>query len=216
MVDNPIQYGFRWAQSYNGKDCPKPIRMPVADDAAFNINGDATDYDLNIGDPVTLLSTGFVTLAEGNEASGNNGDAVYGIVVGVFPYWDGDVMKPSNKLPSNVSYDTNLSRQSFVNVVPASLGLWECDCDAILSGATALSDYQALIGENVDHKLHADSSTLKLTPRLAISTHDTSAAQWRIMGVSTSKNNRDFSGNYVKLIVAVNESQEPLGGTTGT
>lgn len=217
MADNSIQYGFRWAQSYNGKPCPVPRKMPVASGADFNINGDSTDYDLRPGDPVTLQSSGYVTLAEGNEASGNDGDAVYGIIVAVEPYWDSGrgQMEPTNKLPSGVTYGDNLNRQSFVHVVPASLGYWECDCDAILSGATTLDDYQALIGENVDHRLHADSSSLELRPRLDISTHGTSAAQWRIIDVSRTLKNRDFSGNYVKLIVAVNESQEVFAGTTG-
>lgn len=217
-MDNPQQYGFRVFRGGHGlSHSPEPEKLPIASGHDFNINGDATDYDLNIGDPVTLLSTGYVTLCEGSEASGGTADPLYGIVTHIFPVWDGEVMENMKKVPSGVTYGSNALRKTYVGVVPVTACLWEADCDAILSGATALADYEALVGENVDHVLQPDSTTLKLTPRIDISGHATTSLQWRIHGVSPTMYNQDFSGNYVKLLLKPNEVATQLveGGTTG-
>jgi hypothetical protein len=202
MGDNRVSYGFRWSVG-NPHPMPVPLEMLVASGQTFD-----TTYDLNVGDPVQMESTGMMDISEA-------GDPIWGIVVGIAPYWDGEVMKPDIKLPSGVTYGTLLERQTKIHVVPAHWGLWDIDVDDN-STADSLADYQALIGENCDHTTaHKIAATKKLNPRLDISTHGTSTAQWRIVRVSPTLDNRDFSGLYVKLTVQVVESQFPMFTATG-
>lgn len=217
MSDNSIKYGIRWATSLNGgRNMPQPEVCIVATGASFDINGGAQNVSLGIGDPVTRLSTGGVTLCDGSEGAGG-GVAVYGIVVGVLPYYDAvsGLMRPTSALPDAVSYGTNLERQSKVLVVRADSGRWELDCDEATT-ATTLAAYQAFIGENCDHTLTGVVSVdTRAKPRLDISTHATATSQWRVLAVSPSAENQDFSGNYVKLIVEINEGQFPAFSATG-
>ena len=195
MADNMQEYGFRWSVRYNGGPMPTPIECIVATGQNFVVS--AANYSLRAGDPVKQVNTGGINLAD-------PGDALFGVVVGVQPYWDGSVMRPTDALPSGVSWGTNLARQSKVLVVPVHLGLWEVDCDDS-STATTEAAYQAFIGENCDHAFVGNATTLKVHPRLDISTHATADGQWRIMKISGDVANKDFSGNYVKVVVAANE-----------
>jgi hypothetical protein len=206
MADNLQKYGFRWSMQYNSGPMPNPIRCIVATGQNFVVS--AANYSLRAGDPVKRLSTGGINLAD-------PGDAIFGVVVSVEPYWDGSVMRPTDALPSGVNWGTNLARQSKVLVVPANLGYWEVDADDAVT-ATTEAAYQAFIGENADHAFTANATTLKVHPRLDISDHKTATAQWRIVGISGDVSNKDFSGNYVKLVVTVNETTEgPLYTSTG-
>lgn len=197
MADNMQKYGFRWSKQYNSGPMPNPIRVPVATGQNFVVS--AANYSLGAGDVCLIETTGMLDISLATEG-------VYGVVVAVEPYWDGSVMRPSNLLPSGVSYGTNLSRQSNLLVVPAHLGLWEVDCDDAVT-ATTEAAYQALVFENADHSHTPNATTLRVHPRLDISDHKTATAQWRIMGISGDVANKDFSGNYVKVVVAVNETQ---------
>jgi hypothetical protein len=214
MADNLKFPGFRWSQSANGgKAMPAPMRYPVATAYQGTING-GSNIDINIGDPVKLLSTGYVAHSGGSESSGGNADNVFGIVVGIAPYWNGSVMTPSNVLPGGQgSYGTNFDRQSFVYVIPASAGTFEIDCDDS-STATTYAAYLALVGENTDHVLTTGSEP-KTNCMLDISLHGTSTAQWRIVQISTTAANQDFSGKFVKLWVQANEGQQSIYTATG-
>jgi len=211
MADNRIEYGFRWFTG-NPYPMPAPIEMTVADDESFDVSGGASNVKLGPGDPVAIQSDGHVDLAAGNETTA---EAAFGIVVGVAPYWDGDFMKPSETLPSDVSYDSNLSRQSKVHVVPVTAGMWEVDVDDSTT-ATSRSAYQAFVGENADHILTGTTDNDRAYPKLDISTHaTTSSLIWRILKVSPTLNNEDFSGANVKLVVVPNVAQSPAFSATG-
>jgi len=214
MADNISRPGFSVYQGM-GAPYPKPIRCTVATAASFDVNGGASNCALRKGDPVTMLATGTVTLAQGYEASGNNGDAVFGIVDSVGPYWDATngVMVPSDSLPSDIAWGTIMERQSVVYVIPVEACLWEIECDDAVT-ATTEAAYRLLVGLNCDHTL-AGASAPRLNPRLDISQAITATAQWRIIDISQTANNRDYSGNYVKLVVRANEAQSPFISTTG-
>lgn len=212
MADNRVEYGFRWSTSYNGSAMPPPIEVTVASGKAFSVTGGASNVDLGAGDPVKRESDGHVTLCEGNETTPA---APYAIVMGVDAHWDGTVMKRDTILPSNITYGSNLSRQSKLLVVPVTAGAWEIDVDDSTT-ATDLSSYQAFIGENVDHILTGASGDSRAKPQLDISTHATTATlHWRLIAVSKTVNNEDFSGANVKLIVRPNVAQDPAYNATG-
>jgi hypothetical protein len=212
MADNTRKYGFRWWAG-NPHPQPSPIVCTVATSASFDVSGGASNCALRKGDPVTDVSTGGVTLCAGFEASGT-GVRVFGIVDSVLPYWDAaaNVMTPGNALPSDIAW-VGLERQSKLLVIPADAGIWEIDCNDS-STATTEAAYQAFVNENCDHTL-AGASAPYVYPMLDISEHVTTTAQWRIIGVSPSSDNRDFSGNYVKLLVVVNEGAGPRFTASG-
>ena len=217
MADNVAVYGIRWAKGYNGgTDYPQPVECFVASGAPFDVNGGAQNVALGIGDPVTRIADGSVTLCAGSEG-GSGGVALYGIVVGVAPYYDSvqGVMRPTAALPDNVVYGTNLERQSKVFVIPVVGSVFEIDCDDAVT-ATTEAAYQALVGTNCDHVLSGVASVdTRAKPKLDISSTGTATAQWRIVGLSKSLDNQDFSGANVKLLVVANETQDPVTGATG-
>lgn len=200
MANNTRRYGFRWATGYNGGPHPKPIRMHVA--SGTNFSDGTTNCPLQAGDPVKLVATGGVTNADEGDT-----DDIFGIVVGVGPYLSSGKMVRGTGLPSGTTW-TNEENRSYVYVVPASTGFWEIDVDDAVT-ATTEAAYRLLIHQNANF-LYDQTVTTALQPQLDISTTNTTESfQLRIVDVSPTVENQDFSGSYVKLIVAINQSNEP-------
>ena len=216
MADNTQYYGARWVRSESGQnEQPTPQRFRIA--SGYQPTAGGTNVDLHVGDPVTLLSTGYVQLMVGSEGTQT---ANWGVIVGFSPEFDGTVMQPRNKhVGGSGVYGTNFERQNYCYVVPAVGQVFEMDCDDA-STATTYAQYLALIGENVDMVLAADTTNAndpKATPRIDISTHNpaTATLQARIIDISPTIANQDFSGNYVKLYVTFNKVQQAPYQTTG-
>ncbi len=221
MADNVKQYGIRWSTGYNRNAQPNAVPMPVASAANFAVSGFGTNVNLNVGDPVRIAADGTVTLAGGSE-NGQTSQPIWGIVVGMGGqgYFNGTRMVRAPYLPSGVTYGTALDRQSWVLVAPASQGFWEIDCDDIVSATTQLA-YQAFVGENCDHQLAAAVATaplLSANPVLDISSHNpaTAGLSFRIVNVSQNFANQDFAGQWVKMVVSVNDGAEPFFTNVGT
>lgn len=219
MTDNVSKYGFRLVQ--NASAHVNPIMKIVATAESFDVSGGLQNAALGAGDVVKLLSTGGVTLAAGNETTPDN---PYGVIVGVLPYYDSSIglagaMRPSNVLPSDIAWGTNLSRQSKLIVVPFMPGqLWEVDVDDS-STATTEAAYQAFIGENVSMINTAAANTVppRVAPKIDISTHATTATLcFTIAGISPTMENVDFSGANVKLLITPNIAQDGAYGLIGT
>jgi hypothetical protein len=203
-MDNVATYGFRPYRSRGAK--LDPIKCLVA--TGYQAAPGAVNCDLNIGDPVALVSTGTVALmGAGSAAKG------YGVIVGVAPYWDGSAMQPTNKLPGGTAWGTIQERASYVYVLPFWGITYEVDVDDAVT-ATTLAGYQAFVQENVDLVYSAVSASKKAFPRIDISGHaTTNTLQFRIVGISDNQANQDFSGANVKLLVECNlpEALSPLG-----
>lgn len=206
MADNAKgDPGFKFVRSKFGDGAPKAQRVPVATAYAGAING-GTTIDINIGDPVRRLATGYFAHAAGNEAAANAAQDIWGICVGIAPYWDGSVMTPGNRLPATTpAYGTNFERTSYIYVIPGAAAYWSVACDDKTT-ATTEAAYRAFIGENADHRLTTGSEP-KTNCLLDISTHVDTTAQWRIEGIMEDVA-QDFSGLYVRLVVALNEGQQ--------
>jgi hypothetical protein len=212
-MDNRQGYGFRYAGARWGRDIA-PIECIVATSEVFSVTGGTANVLLGPGDPVIKLATGGVTLCPGAETTAQT---PFGVVMAVLPYWDAasGFMKPAECLPSAVAWGTNLERQSKVLVQPFETAYWEIDCDDAVS-ATTEAAYQAFIGENTEYRLNGGivptaNPQNRAHPRLDISAHaTTNTFNLRIVRVSHTKDNVDFTGNYVKMIVELN-----LGGTGG-
>lgn len=211
MADNQRRYGFRPLRGlYGGNPIGAIQRYRVASGYTVSLAGGAVG--IRAGDPVTILSTGYVQLQVGSEGTqGKN----TGVVVGVGPSWDGSLMQFKDNIPAATTYGTVLERTSYVWVCHGDGIAFEVDCDDS-STATTEAAYTALIGENADH-VNTTGREPMLNPLLDISTHaTTSTLLWRILDISPTLDNQDFSGNYVKLIVTPNVTSEAPGQTTGT
>lgn len=213
MADNDIRYGFRYGSS-NSHACPKPEVMIVASGQAFTPDA-ATAARLQKGDPVKLLAGGTVDHA-------NPGEPVYGIVAGVGndgKVFDSNIgqfgaLHPRSWIPSGVVYGTKLDIQTKVLVVPAAGYQWEVDAT---STEADLPAWQAFVGKNADHSFNAAAaSDLNANPRLNTAAPLAATAQWRIVRVSGTGLNQDFSGANVKLIVKINEGAESPYTAVGT
>lgn len=211
MANPSPRYGFWWADDQGAQPTPEEYQVATAKD--FNINGSSVDMNLNIGDQVTLLSTGYLDIAEGSEASGGTADTVLGIVVGVRWYWDvaRQRMVPASKLPSGIAWGTIFHRASVVQVIPATLGQWYVQCDDAVT-ATTEAAYMALRGECCDAVLSAaDTTGLNLRTLLDISTH-AATGQWQLVSFPKSPWNSDFSATRVTARV---RCFEPIAGVGG-
>lgn len=212
MADNTREYGFRWIKGEYGQVNPPIQRVRLA--TAYQPAAGGTSVDLHPGDPMQILSTGYGGIAVGSEGTQS---IIYGICAGFSPEFDGTVMQPRNKhIGGSGAYSTNLERQNFVYVIPVAGQVFEIDCDDATT-ATTEAAYLALIGENTDMVLTADTTNAndpKATPQLDISLHNTTALQWRIVDIAP-RVNTDYSGNYVKLRVTCNKVQQAPFNTTG-
>lgn len=206
-MDNVSRYGFRWSIASNSHPVPNPLRKYVADGYQAKADNGTSNVDLNIGDPVKILADGTIALAI-------TGEAVFGIIIGFEPFWNGSAMTPTSRLPGGTSGGGLFERKSAALVVPARSGVWEADFIPATALATQAT-FEAWVGENIDHVIVADvsnASAPKANPKLS-GAHAAATAQWRIWGVSGYLDNQDFAGNFVKFLVVVNEGQETASGS---
>lgn len=201
MANNKVRYGFRpFLGSAGGVSYPKSVRKTVATGYQA-VDDNAVNVDLNKGDPVKLVNDGSVALAL-------TGEACWGVVESVEPYWDGTVMTPGTKLPGSTAWGTVEQRRSWVNVIPLEACQWEIDVDATGTPATTFAAYLSYVGNNADHTCVNALGTATAEPLLSITTIGTGGTlTWRILDVSQSAENADYTGTRVKLIVGINDGQ---------
>lgn len=216
MADNVARYGFRWVRGLDGgKPMPVVEEHTVATAASFDVNGGAQNVLLRKGDPVIQLADGSMDLCDGAEGAG--GALVpYGICVGIKQYYDGSRLRVSPEyLPSDIAWGTLRERRSAIFVMPISAGVWEIDADDAVT-ATTEAAYEALVGSNIDFRLSGLVNELYANPRGDISTtNTTNTLMLRIIAISKTVENSDFTGNFVKLHVIANRAQRPWSSATG-
>lgn len=205
MADNLARYGFRF---HKGRSAPYlvPVREKVA--SGYQGQASAVNVPLRIGDPVFRTTDGTMIIS----AAGTG--RISGVIVGVEPYWDGTKMVFGDRLPGGTAGGTTIvDRFSYVMVIPAQGAVFEVDVDDTVN--TTLAAYQAHVGANADHAFSGVVSSGAF-PKLDISTADTTATlQWRILEVSGTGDNRDFSGANVKMLVTANLTAEAPAYPTG-
>lgn len=207
MANNVAKYGFRYYGSHLGGCCPKPMEFLVAN--AYQAQVSATDVDLNVGDPVMFNNsgpdTGFIELA----AAGGTG-RFWGVIVGFTNVKVGLPLKGRkySRLPGGTTWTTE-ENASKVLVVPFAGNIWEIDVTGNTSSFDTLTEYRTLVNKNCDLSYVLDVSDPdrpKANPRLDVSTNAETTKDFRVVGVSKTAMNQDYSGNFVKLLVTVNES----------
>lgn len=213
MADNRKKYGIRFHSTQGGGGRPACIEGLVASGYAGDHGG---SVGITIGDPVDLLATGFMELTNDTATR----DTLFGVVMNVAnaKVDANSKARPASYLPSGTTYSLEETTSKLI-VAPFSNHIWEMDVDDAVT-ATTLAQYRALVGNNVDMVFVRDTSNPdrpKCGPVLDISTAATTAAlMWRIVGVSKTRENQDFSGANVKLLVQLNQGFDPtLNGNTG-
>lgn len=208
MANNTAMYGFRHVagdhRSAQDIECFVADAETIADDAS-------AACDLSPGDPVKLTAAGGVNLAKTT-------DKVYGVVKAVLGVYDSanGTYGPSNRVPVASTGGGLSERRTRVLVTLAKGNVFEVDVDEAIT-ATTEAAYFALIGTNVEHVCvrAARYGAFAAFPRIDISSTATTAGLgWRIVGISKNAANKDFSGTGVKLLVMVNDSQEPASPAT--
>jgi hypothetical protein len=213
MADNKAKYGFRFYQSMNGSGRPAMVECVVATDYGTTVS--ATDVGLSIGDPVEKVSDGTVQLA------GDRGDdpaKFFGVIMAISnaKVDANGKARPASYLPHQTTY-ASLANQSRVMVAPFGRDYWEIDVDDNVT-AVSRDDYQDLVDENSPLVYVLDTSNPdrpRAGPRLDISNNIEATDHFRIIGISKTQENVDFSGANVKLIVQLNEGSEPVFNTAG-
>lgn len=190
MADNVTVRGFRWVRSESGVGKPPILELPVADAYATK---------LCRGDAVKFAADGSMQRAAAADA------LIYGVVAGVKNFWDGTFRQRGSFVPASTTYGTDLTKQTLLQVIPVMGQIFEIDSNDSSTATTELA-YQALVNENCDHVIESGSLNISYMA-LNISTHAITAKQWRIIGISKTLFNQDFTGNRVKLLVQCNQSE---------
>jgi hypothetical protein len=215
MADNTAVYGFRWVGSLIGKNVV-PTRERVQ--SGYQGSPGGNNIDLFPGDPVIRVT-----------GSGNNPGGVIiattttvgiaGVIVGIGPYFAAapiSAMVPGGtQLPGGTTYGTKFERESTLWVVPSVGAIFEGDVDDNTTFTTEIG-YKNAIGKNVDITINNVAGDTHAYPKLKISSQaTTNTLQARILDVSPTLLNQDFSGKNVKLLFTFNIVQEapyaPLG-----
>ena len=207
---NRTQYGFQPVRPRAGKSCLQPERWPIASGYQGAIQG-GNNVDVNVGDVVKRLATGYLSIAEGSEKTSYNpgtvdADIPVGVVVGFEPYYNGTDMTPTNKLPGGTTYGTNFERQSFALVVPIENAIWSVAVDATSASYDTYAEWLAVVGETID-MVNSDGITDKAEPELDLATiADASSLNqiFRIFGLDVSRDNRDYDAAGFRLLVTAN------------
>lgn len=205
MANNTHRYGFRYAGNLEGGTNPRPLRFPVA--SAYHAQVSATDVDLNIGD-VCTINAGFAELGAG----AGSGNLLYGVFVGFFGKVDSNAKaRPVNRLPAGTTYASEANR-SWAWVIPFGTNVWEIDVSGNTSAFDTYVEYLGGVNKNVDlaHTLDiTNADRPKANPTVTLTGIGTATKDFRIVGVSGTAENQDFSGNFVKLRVVINETNNP-------
>ena len=211
MADNRHKYGFRFYATQSGAQRPAAFEGIIASAYAGDVGG---SVGVSLGDPVVRLADGTYELAQDT----NTSDRLYGVIVGIRGKVDANgKARPCSYLPSGTTYALE-ETTSKVMIVPFSDHIWEIDVDDAVT-ATTLAAYRALMGLNADFVYSRDTSNAdkpRANPVLDISTANTTAAlHFRLVDVSKTQENQDFSGANVKVLVQLNQGADPMLGTTG-
>lgn len=200
---NTVIGGLRFNKMRNGSDRAVVEEAPVA-----------SGYGTAIfrGDPVKRLADGTVDICAA-------GELVYGIADGAVRFNGRAIQANSNFLPASTTYsgapDPTNENASVIRVILARDAIFEADYDTAQASITAA---RGIVGNNVDHIAAAGStSTGRSAYKLDGSAPATTAAQWRIMGISDHviEGTNDVTLANWKALVEVNESAEPQFTTTG-
>ena len=196
MANNTAMYGFRWV---GGTRVEREFF--VKDSATMQDDG-SNNVDLQVGDPVLFTVDGTVNIAL--QAS-----LVFGVCTAVNGVYDSNngTYGPSNRVPNGATGAGVYDRRTRVMVTLAPGAIWEVDVDDAVT-ATTQDAYTLLSGGNYivgTTTRAARYGGYAIYPKIDISAPATTHSHaWRMLAVSKSLANKDFSGSNVKILVMAN------------
>ncbi len=211
MANNRAKYGFRFYSSQHGTGRASGVEGGVT--SGYQANVPATNVGMSIGDPVAFNAAGNFEIAEDITA-----DRFFGVIAAIRTarIESNGKSRPASYLPGGTTYTNEVDRSSLI-VLPFSNNIWEID--AVGGAATTLAAYRLLVGLNANIIYSLDLTNTdkpRANPQLDLSTAAVTAGlDFRIMGVSKTAENQDFSGTNVKLLVQLNLGSDPALGVTG-
>ncbi len=212
MADNKAKYGIRHYASMNGSGRPPIVEGFVA--TAYQPALSGTDVGLSIGDPVSLLATGYYALAE----DVNTDFRLFGVIAGFanVKVDSNGKARPASYYPGGTTYLTEANRTKLL-IMPFGRDYWEMDVAG--QAGTTYAEWIALIGLNANLEYALDTSNPdrpRAKPVLSATMATTTQAMFRAVGISKTMLNQDYSGANVKLLVQLNTGAEPAIGVAGT
>lgn len=215
MADNRHKYGFRFYSTQSGAARPACFEGRIATAYQGSVGVGPTSVGVSIGDPVVRLGTGYYELAQDT----NTSDRLFGVVMAISnaKVDANGKARAASYLPGATAY-TLEETTSKILIAPFSDHIWEIDVDDAVT-ATTYAAYLALLGLNADFVYSPDTTNSdrpRANPLLDIASAATTAAlQFRLFGISGTKENQDFSGANVKLLVQLNQGADPTIGLSG-
>lgn len=223
---NTHRYGIRFVRSISGNDTPQTFTFPIA--TAYQPNpvfgtSDASNCNLNIGDPVRLLEDGTVALTQtAQDASGANTDSddyAFGIVVGFPRVLIGGYPRPGSFYTGGTTYSGGIGSDNapLVTVIPVDGNIFEIDADAVI-GAGTKSAALAIVGQTASitySRLTSGNGQPKANPLLGVSVlaaGGANQAQLVVVGLGKAGDAMDFSATNVTLQVKFTAQQLAVWG----
>jgi hypothetical protein len=223
MADNVGNYGFRlFRGAFADTRAPLIARAPVASGYSSTTPVGTANVGFRAGDVVNLLTDGTVQhVLAGDGTTSTVTRRPLGVVVGIDPWFDVSIgqagaLRRADNLPAGIVYGTNLERQSNLLIVPVEGSTFEVDVGGA-AGAVAATQaaFQLLVGTNVDLIYNAVAPKAFPTLDSNPANYTTATRQFRVVGISPTLNNQDFTGANVKLLVVGNMVQNAPFFTTG-
>lgn len=209
-MDNLRRYGLRYVRSLLNQEGSPAIEYGyIASGQAFNVASGAQGVTLRVGDIVNKGANQTFTLGVGAETTPT---APYGVVVNVGPHWDAALgrMVPADGVPSGNVWGTNIDRRQEIGVIRLDGNEFEIDANDIVNQSEA--DYQGHVTMNFSFKNMGASGEPYAYPMLHMTSVNTSNALFlRCTGISSTIENRDFTGAYVKMLVTGNIAPSTTG-----
>lgn len=214
---NQHRYGFRYARSIHGAETPQTFVSPIA--TAYQPNpvfgtSDASNCNLNIGDPIMVREDGTVVLVQqGQAADGSDSDDfATGIVVGFPRVIVGGFPRPGSFYTGGTTYTGGIGSDNapLVSWIPVQGNIFEIDCDTAHSTPTK-AGFLALVGGTGNMVYSVTTAGMgqpKANPFLDVSDvvlNSTEVNQLRVVGLGKAGDVMDFTASNVTLQVMWNE-----------
>lgn len=216
MANNHV-YGFRWKRSFFAGDTPQIFTAPIASTYQPNPvfgTSDASNCNLNIGDPIMIREDGTVALVQrGAATDGSDSDEfATGVVVGFPRLIVGGAPRPGSFYTGGTTYTGGVGSDlaPLCAYIPVRGNIFEIDCDTAATTPTK-AGFLGLIGGTGNFLYSLLTSGIgqpKANPMLDVTDvviNSTEVNQLRVVGLGKSFDQQDVTLPFVTLQVEFNQ-----------
>lgn len=222
---NNHRYGFRFVRSISGQDTPQIFNFPVASgyqpNPAFGTS-DASNCNLNIGDPVALAADGTVKLTQaGQDVTTTNtdpADYAFGVIVGFPRVIVGGFPRPGSFYTGGTTYTGGIGGDNapLVSVIPVAGNIFEIDTNAVVGAGTKTAAL-GIVGNTATiaySVLTSGTGQPKANPLLNVSTFIATGLiqqQLVVVGLGKAGDAMDFTATNLTLQVMFSAQELAVG-----